>query len=101
MNEYIPINISCQKCGKALSARANYEGITATIEGLMPLEYLHTETGSRKCTVTYSATPYDGWCATRAYTKAREKLSGNDSETPEEEEIRLRTEHDTAVMGGG
>lgn len=72
MSEFTPLWLHCVRCGELLSARRTYTN-KHLIVGLLPLEYIHTKSGKSECVVKYEATPYDGWTASAAYERAKQK----------------------------
>jgi hypothetical protein len=70
-------SVACRHCGGTLAAAARVhdrDGHGFTLAGFDDCDFVHLDTGSSTCTITYNAQPYDGWVASKAYRDARAEL---------------------------
>lgn len=70
MSDFIPLRIHCRNCGAALSARYHVRSGGVLLQGLLPLDYIHTESQSKHCPpLERQAAPHDGWSASAEYER--------------------------------
>ena len=61
--------VSCRYCGDVIVAVARAIS-WLELKGINDYRWVHRDSGSPTCTLTYEARPYDGWDATRRIESA-------------------------------